>query len=453
MDELDGKVVAITGGASGIGRALADAFGGAGMKVALADIEAGPLETAVAELTDAGVDASGWTCDVSDDDQVHAFAAATFERFGTAHMVCNNAGVGGAGGLTWEVPLAGWEWTIGVNLMGVVHGIRAFVPRLVEQGEGHVVNTASLAGLKAAPFMAAYNATKHAVVAISESLAHECAMTAPGVGVSVLCPAFIRTRIAESGRNWPAHLGENPSPAADSPASGMMRQLVDNGLEPSVYAARVVDAVHTNRFFVLSDDAHAERDAAPARRDRRRHPAGLLHALSQGRPAPGTVTSHTSMAPRIAPVAAGSLASAVQTKSVVRSGPPSMHTYAPRRSTVTMSVTAPPSHTRRTRPVRGHADQIAPSASRQMPSGTAPSSLAHSRRPESVPSAATSKAVSSPDQLSPMISVAPSGVITVPFGKRNPSAATAMAPSGSTRTRFAVEGGAPPSRSKPKLPT
>jgi NAD(P)-dependent dehydrogenase (short-subunit alcohol dehydrogenase family) len=257
MQELDGKVVAITGGASGIGRALAEAFGAAGMKVALADVETGPLEQAVDELIAADVDAAGWACDVSDAAQVDAFAAATFDHFGTAHIICNNAGVGGASGLTWDVPLAGWEWTIGVNLMGVVHGIRAFVPRLVEQGDGHVVNTASLAGLKAAPFMAAYNATKHAVVAISESLAHECAMTAPGVGVSVLCPAFIRTRIAESGRNWPERLGANPSPAADSAAGGMMRQLVENGLEPSVYAARVVDAVRTNRFFVLSDDAHA----------------------------------------------------------------------------------------------------------------------------------------------------------------------------------------------------
>jgi NAD(P)-dependent dehydrogenase (short-subunit alcohol dehydrogenase family) len=257
MEELSGKVAAVTGGASGIGRALADAFGAAGMRVALADIEAGPLDAAVAELNDVGVDAAGWVCDVSDPAAVDAFAAATFERFGTAHVICNNAGVGGAGGLTWEVPLAGWEWTIGVNLMGVVHGIRSFVPRLVEQGDGHVVNTASLAGLKAAPFMAAYNATKHAVVAISESLAHEFTMAAPGVGVSVLCPAFIRTRIAESGRNWPDRLGENPAPAADSPMAGVMRQLVDNGLEPSVYAARVVDAVHTNRFFVLSDDAHA----------------------------------------------------------------------------------------------------------------------------------------------------------------------------------------------------
>ena len=257
MQELDGKVVAITGGASGIGRALADAFGAAGMKVALADVERGPLEQALDELIAADVDAAGWECDVSDAAQVDAFAASTFDRFGTAHVICNNAGVGGAGGLTWDVPLAGWEWTIGVNLMGVVHGIRSFVPRLIEQGDGHVVNTASLAGLKAAPFMAAYNATKHAVVAISESLAHECAMTAPGVGVSVLCPAFIRTRIADSGRNWPDRLGVNPSPPSDSPAAGMMRQLVDSGLEPPVYAARVVDAVRTNRFFVLSDDAHA----------------------------------------------------------------------------------------------------------------------------------------------------------------------------------------------------
>jgi len=257
MQELDGKVVAITGGASGIGRALADAFGAAGMKVALADVEPGPLEQAVDELIASGIDAAGWECDVSDDAQVQAFATATFDRFGTAHVICNNAGVGGAAGNTWDVPLAGWEWTIGVNLMGVVHGIRAFVPRLVEQGDGHVVNTASLAGLKAAPFMAAYNATKHAVVAISESLAHECAMTAPGVGVSVLCPAFIRTRIAESGRTWPDRLGANPSPPSDSPAAGVMRQLIDNGLDPAVYAARVVDAVRTNRFFVLSDDAHA----------------------------------------------------------------------------------------------------------------------------------------------------------------------------------------------------
>jgi NAD(P)-dependent dehydrogenase (short-subunit alcohol dehydrogenase family) len=257
MDDLDGKVVAITGGASGIGRALADAFGAAGMRVALTDVEPGPLAQAVTELTESGIDAAGWPCDVSDDDQVHEFAASTFDHFGTAHVVCNNAGVGGAGGLTWEVPLAGWEWTIGVNLMGVVHGIRAFVPRMVGQGEGHVVNTASLAGLKAAPFMAAYNATKHAVVAISESLAHECAFTAPGVGVSVLCPAFIRTRIAESGRNWPDRLGPNPSHPPDSPAGDLIRQRIANGLDPAVYAARAVDAVRTRRFFVLSDDAHA----------------------------------------------------------------------------------------------------------------------------------------------------------------------------------------------------
>ncbi|MGZ4676553.1 MAG: SDR family NAD(P)-dependent oxidoreductase [Acidimicrobiia bacterium] len=258
MKELDGKVAVVTGGASGIGRALADAFGGAGMRLALADVEAGALDTALAELDAAGVEAFGVVCDVSDADQVDAFAAATFERYGTAHVVCNNAGVGGQTGMSWEVSAAGWEWTLGVNLMGVIHGIRAFVPRLVEQREGHVVNTASLAGLKGAPFMAPYVATKHAVVGISESLAHELRMVDDALGVSVLCPGFIRTRIAESGRNWPDRLGDNPSPPDDSAAADFIRGLVANGMDPAEYAAMVLDAVRTQRFYVLSDPAHAE---------------------------------------------------------------------------------------------------------------------------------------------------------------------------------------------------
>ena len=257
MHELTGKVAAITGGASGIGRALAGAFGAASMRIALADIEAAPLAAAVAELTAAGIDADGWVCDVSDATAVDDFAAATFARFGTAHVVCNNAGVGGTPGVTWEVSPQGWEWTLGVNLMGVVHGIRSFVPRLVAQGEGHVVNTASLAGLKGAPFMAPYVAAKHAVVGISESLAHEFAMTGDDLGVSVLCPGFIRTRIGESGRNWPARLGPDPTPTADSPAGDLIRNLIAGGVDPAEYARRVVDAVRTNRFYVLSDVAHA----------------------------------------------------------------------------------------------------------------------------------------------------------------------------------------------------
>src|SRR4051794_41436170 len=161
MQELDGKVVAITGGASGIGRALADAFGAAGMKVALADVEADPLEQAVDELIAADIDAAGWECDVSDAAQVDAFAAATFDRFGTAHVICNNAGVGGAGGLTWDVPLAGWGGAIGVKPIGGVHGIPAVVPRLGGQGDGHVVNTPAPARPKGPPVHAPANAREH----------------------------------------------------------------------------------------------------------------------------------------------------------------------------------------------------------------------------------------------------------------------------------------------------
>ena len=262
MKELSGKVAAITGGASGIGRALADGFAAAGMGVSLADIEPEPLADAVDQLTDLGVDVIGVECDVADASQVEAFATATFDHFGTAHVVCNNAGVGGGTGRTWEVSPEGWEWTLSVNLMGVVHGIRAFVPRFVEQGEGHVVNTASLAGLRGAPMMAPYVATKHAVVGISESLHHEFALSGIPVGVSVLCPGFIRTRIAESGRNWPAHLGANPAPEPDAPEAEFIRSLVESGMDPADYAATVIDAIRADRFIVLSDPAHVAAIAA-----------------------------------------------------------------------------------------------------------------------------------------------------------------------------------------------
>lgn len=257
MQDLNGKVAAITGGASGIGRALADVFSRHGMRIALADVEPEPLAQAVAELESAGVEAMGFECDVADAAQVDAFAAAIYARFDTAHIICNNAGVGGGMGRAWEVSPEGWDWTISVNLMGVVNGLRAFVPRLVEQNDGHVINTASLAGLKGSPMMAPYVATKHAVVGISECLVHDFAMSGADVGVSVLCPAFIRTRIAESGRNWPGRLGVNPVPSAESPSADFIARLVANGMDPHEFAERVLEAVETNRFIVLSDPAHA----------------------------------------------------------------------------------------------------------------------------------------------------------------------------------------------------
>lgn len=256
MRELEGKVAVVTGGASGIGFGMAQRFAAEGMRVMLADIEAEPLRAAAERLRESGAQAAEYLCDVSVEDQVIDLATETFEQFGTAHIVCNNAGVGGGGGNLWEIPQAAWDWTFRVNFWGVLHGIRAFVPRLIAQGEGHVVNTASLAGLKAMPFMGPYAATKHAVVAISETLAFELAIAGSAVKVSALCPGFVRTRIHESHRNWPVDLGPPPVDA-ESPMGDVVRGLVEGGIDPSELAGRVVDAIRTERFFVLSDDRHA----------------------------------------------------------------------------------------------------------------------------------------------------------------------------------------------------
>jgi NAD(P)-dependent dehydrogenase (short-subunit alcohol dehydrogenase family) len=253
MQDLEGRVAVVTGGASGIGLALARRFADVGMRVVIGDVEAPALEVAVKELRDGGADVIGVPTDVSDPDQVEALAVAAEREFGAIHIACNNAGVG-AGGLSWEAPLETWQWVIGVNLWGVVHGIRSFVPRIIEADAGHVVNTASVAGLVAAPFMGPYNASKHAVVAISETLHHELAMMAPHVKVSVLCPAWVNTRIGESERNRPANLaverGEQES-VMQSALSGFLA----NGLDPAAVAARVLDAIGSDRFWVLTHDA------------------------------------------------------------------------------------------------------------------------------------------------------------------------------------------------------
>lgn len=256
MDDLTGKVAVVTGGASGIGFGMAEAFAAEGMKIVLADIEAAALADAAGKLRASGAEVLDVVADVSVEDEMIDLATNTYTHFGTAHIVCNNAGVGGGAGLLWEIPQAGWDWAFGVNFWGVLNGIRAFVPRLVEQQEGHVINTASIAGLKALPFMAPYTATKHAVVGLSEALATELMMTGSPVKVSVLCPGFIRTRLHESHRNYPAALGEMPDPE-ESPMGAIVRDLVEGGIEPSVLAPRVVAAVRAEHFFILSDDAHA----------------------------------------------------------------------------------------------------------------------------------------------------------------------------------------------------
>jgi NAD(P)-dependent dehydrogenase (short-subunit alcohol dehydrogenase family) len=250
MQELNGRVAVVTGGASGIGFGLASAFAAEGMKVVLGDIEEPALDDAVAKLVASGAEVLGLRTDVSDDASVAALAAAAVDRFGAIHVACNNAGVGG-GGLSWEMPHSTWEWVLGVNLWGVIHGVRAFVPILMQQEEAHVVNTASIAGLVAGPLMGPYNASKHAVVALSETLYHEMAMTAPQVKVSVLCPGWVRTRIADSARNRP---GDEAETAAEGPARALLESVLENGMPPEQLATIVLEAIRAERFWILPHD-------------------------------------------------------------------------------------------------------------------------------------------------------------------------------------------------------
>lgn len=253
MNQLEGKVAVVTGAASGIGRALADAFAAEGMSVVMADVEEDALATAAKEVGELGAAVLAVPTDVTKGDDVDALAARTVEEFGTFHVVCNNAGVG-SGGTMWELTEADWAWVLGVNLWGVIHGIRAFVPRLVEQNEGHVVNTGSIAGLTSAPMMGPYNASKHAVVTISETLHRELGLNGSAVRVSVLCPGFVQTRIAESDRNRPEHL-RNPAESevneVNEVGRELLRQIVASGLPPDAVARQVVDAIKHERFYVL----------------------------------------------------------------------------------------------------------------------------------------------------------------------------------------------------------
>jgi NAD(P)-dependent dehydrogenase (short-subunit alcohol dehydrogenase family) len=252
MRKLHGKVAVVTGGASGIGNAMATRFAEEGMKVVLADIEEGPLADAEKKLTDTGATVLAVPTDVTKGDQMDALAQKTFDAFGTAHVICNNAGVG-AGGPMWTLTEADWQWVLGVNLWGVIHGVRAFVGRLVEQGEGHVVNTASIAGLTSAPMMGPYNVSKHGVVTLSETLSSELALHGSPVKVSVLCPGWVNTRIHEADRNRPPELQQdNP----DNPMAEMGRQmltsLISSGMPPSEVAGRVLDAIQEERFYILT---------------------------------------------------------------------------------------------------------------------------------------------------------------------------------------------------------
>lgn len=251
MQQLEGKTAVVTGAASGIGLALARRFGAEGMRVVLADVEAEALERAAAALEAQGVACVAVRIDVSNPGDVDALARRAVEAFGRVHVLCNNAGVF-AGGSSWDAPLADWHWVLGVNLFGVIHGLRSFVPLLEAHGEeAHVVNTASMAGLLSPPFSAPYVASKHAVVALSESLHHELTLRRSRIGVSVLCPEAVATRIGDSERN------RAPGAAAATPEQSLvlaaLRQSLANGLAPAVMAERVVAAIRTGRFYVLGE--------------------------------------------------------------------------------------------------------------------------------------------------------------------------------------------------------
>ena len=250
MKMLEGRVAAVTGAASGLGRAMALAFAGEGMHAALADIDEPGLKSTLNEVQGRGVRAFAMLADVSRYQEVESFCSKAIAQFGATHVVCNNAGVSPLGAV-WENTLADWQWILGVNLWGVIHGVRAFVPRLLAQGEGHVVNTASVAGLISPPGMGAYNVTKHAVVALSESLYHDLRLRGSPVGVSVLCPAYVPTGIADSERNRPREL-LNPA-KSPSKEEGMLKKAVASGkLSADDVARAVVAAVKEERFYVLT---------------------------------------------------------------------------------------------------------------------------------------------------------------------------------------------------------
>ena len=251
MEHLQGKVAVITGGASGIGKAVAAKAAAEGMKVVIGDIEEGALKEAERDLAADGADVLAVVTDVSDAASVRALRDRALDRFGAVHLVHNNAGVG-TGGPVWEVPEADWRWILGVNLWGVVHGIATFMPLLIEQGEGHVVNTASIAGLTTAPFLGPYNATKQAVVAISETLYKDLQIAGiAGIGVSVLCPGFVQTRIAESDRNRPGWAPDRDVEGAPEMRAAI-QAMVDGGIPTAAVADRVLDAVRTDTFYILT---------------------------------------------------------------------------------------------------------------------------------------------------------------------------------------------------------
>lgn len=266
MKEFSGKTAVVTGAASGIGRALCEKFAALGMNVVMADIEGKSLAAAEREIK---ADTLAVETDVSDADSVQRLADRSIDRFGKVHVLCNNAGVF-AGGSLWDAPLEDYEWLMRVNVWGVIHGIRSFVPRMIEHGEeAHVVNTSSMAGLTSLPYAGIYHMSKHAVIGLSECLYHELRVANTQVQASVLCPELISTQIHNAERNRPDDLkGGETAPAGKLPQELVNKAIsegVESGISPARIADRVVDAIRDERFYILAEDAW--RDTCNARLD------------------------------------------------------------------------------------------------------------------------------------------------------------------------------------------
>lgn len=259
MRELGGRVAVVTGAASGIGRALAEMFVAEGMKAVLADVDERRLSDVTSTLTSRGADVTSMVCDTSSEADVAELASLSVSRYGAVHVLCNNAGIAG-GGDAWISSMDQWTRVVGVNLYGVIFGIRAFLPIMTAQGEGHIVNTASMAGLLAMPGFAPYNVTKHGVVALSEGLYLELKTTGSPVEVSVLCPGWVKTRIME-----------HEEAVGTTPMTGLIaefaRSSIENeGIDPAEVAQQVLDAIHRDQFWILT---HPDMKSAPVERMQR----------------------------------------------------------------------------------------------------------------------------------------------------------------------------------------
>lgn len=255
MKDLKGKIAVVTGAASGIGLGLAEEFAAEGMKVVLSDIEEKGVNEAADKIAETGAETLAVAADVSKGEDVKNLAKKTIEKFGAVHIVCNNAGVI-RGDVSWQMPVEDYAWHIDVNLWGVIHGIRTFVPILIEQdAEAHIVNSGSMSCLTATPYTAAYTLSKHAVIALSECLYHELIMNGTKVGVSVICPAAVKTKIYEAEKHRQDRY--KPDSREDTSLSDMIQLALEDsfkgGITPNEMARQTIRAIQNNQFYVLPE--------------------------------------------------------------------------------------------------------------------------------------------------------------------------------------------------------